>query len=424
MSQTREPLPTLGEICTDVAAGSMVLARRVPVLIGRAWRLLVTVSEGAPEKSAAGKQGGKSGARAKKQAKGKGAADAKPDEKPDPAEKPVGKGAEQAEASGTTVKAAGEKDGAENGPKRATAKERSGSDLLEQLGLGAFTVVIGYVFLRPYLAVLAHALAPAAPPLFGTAVVLWIVAAYRAAPLNDHDEKSEGDQGEEHQNVSPDPAEVREAEQRLWLLVISRVQDAVADGRRGVHLSTLIEEPGNFPPGWDVTRLREHCKRVGIPVKSMQIRGSGRKGPTHGVHVDELTAALGMPLAEAFYLLNVGSFDVGDHADDSSSAELPETEHGAPETPPAAPSETPADTLQQASESTAPPPPVEAAPHPSPGERRPGLRARLHHPRQGAHAPSARTPSDAAARPSPEPHPQPLLEGDRSPGESPSTTPI
>ncbi|MET7746174.1 hypothetical protein [Streptomyces sp. NPDC005385] len=410
MTSDRDPLPTIGEICTDVAVGSMILARRLPVLIGRAWRLLVTFSEGAPEKKAAGKQSGKGSAKTKKKAREKGAAGEKSDEKPDPAEKDTSKGADEAETSGTTATAAGEK---EKEPK----KERSGWDLLEQLGLGAFTVVIGWVFLRPYLAALVQALAPAAAPLFGTAVVLWIVGAYRAAPRNDHDEKSDEDQGEEQQNAGPDPAEVRAAEQRLWLLVISRVQEAVADGRRGVHLSTLLEEPDCFPPDWDVTRLREHCERLGIPVKTMQIRGSKNRGPTHGVHVDELTAALGMSLAEAFYLLNVG------YRLDAQSS-LPEAEQGAPEPAPVDPSGPPADTPQPASESTAPAPPVEGSPEPFPGGAPAGPPGPAPPPPPGAHSSPTRTPSDAAARPSPEPHPQPLLEGDRSPGESPSIAPI
>ncbi|WP_369043474.1 hypothetical protein [Streptomyces sp. Midd1] len=411
MSRESEPLPTLGEICADVAAGSVVLARRVPVLTGRAWRLLVAFSEGAPEKSAEGKQGGKGSAKAKKKARGKGAADAKPEH----AEKSASTTADEAETSGTTATAAGEKPGTEKQAKEAKAMERSAWDLLEQLGLGAFTVVVGWVFLRPYLASLMKALAPAAAPLFGTAVVLWIVAAYRAAPSNDHDETSD----EEQPEVGPDPAEVREAEQRLWLLVISRVQDAVAAGRRGVHLSTLLEEPDCFPPDWDVTRLREHCERLGIPVKTMQIRGSKNRGPTHGVHVDELTAALGMPLAEAFYGLNVA-----DRHDNRGSDELPEAEHGVPETPPGVPSETSTGTPQQDSESTAPPPPDEAAPTPLPGgapARPPGPTSPPH---QGAHSPPACTPSNAAARPPLEPHPHPLPEGDRSPGESASTAPI
>ncbi|MEW2164390.1 hypothetical protein AB0912_15560 [Streptomyces sp. NPDC007084] len=413
MSREKEPLPTLGEICADVAAGSMVLARRVPVLTGRAWRLLVTFSEGAPEGGAAAKRdrkgNGKSSVKGRKKTAAKGDGKANSGGTSDDGEQPRSEGADEAAKAPSG-------DGTEKEPK---AKERSGWDLLEQLGLGAFTVVVGYVFLHPYLAALLRALAPAALPIFATGVVLWIVAAYRAAPPNDHDKQREDGQGEEQQNAGPDPAEVRAAEHWLWLNVISRVQEAVAEGRRGVHLSTLLEEPGRFPPDWDVTRLREHCKRLGIPVKIMQIRGSKNRGPTYGVHVDELTAALGMPLAEAVY-----RFNVSDHRVDPTSDELPEAEHGTLEAPPAGPSDTPADAPRRAAESTAPPPAIKATATPSSGDRRPGLRARLHHPRRGAHSPPALTPSSAPARPSPEVHPHPLLKGDRRPGESPSTAPI
>ncbi|MFJ8798502.1 hypothetical protein [Streptomyces sp. NPDC102487] len=398
MSREKEPLPTLGETCADIAAGSMVLARRVPVLTGRAWRLLITFSEGAPEGGAASKRARKSSRKSRKKAAAKGDEQAKSDGTPDEAEQPRSDGADEAAKAPSG-------DGTEREPK---AKERSGWDLLEQLGLGAFTVVIGYVFLRPYLAALGRGLAPAALPIFGTTVVLWIVAAYRAAPPNDQGRQAEGEGGgedEEQEEDRPAPEAVREAERWLWTQVISHVQQAVADGRKGVHLSALLQEP-EFPEGWDVTRLRAHCARLGIPTKLMQIRGSGITGPTHGVHVDQLTAKLGMPLAQALQRLPE---QPAPHPQGYSFQELLEaglnTVSGAPAEP----------------ERGAP---HEAAPTPSPRVRRPGLRARLHHPHPGAHSPPTRTPSNAPARPSPEPHPQPLPEDGRSPGETPSTTPI
>lgn len=94
----------------------------------------------------------------------------------------------------------------------------------------------------------------------------------------------------------PDGDAVLAAEWWLWELVIRRVDQAVAAGRRGIHLKALLDEPG-LPEEWTVTTLRQHCERLEIPVRTMQIRGEG--GPTHGVHVHDLEHTLGMPLADA-----------------------------------------------------------------------------------------------------------------------------
>jgi len=151
---------------------------------------------------------------------------------------------------------------------------------------GRRPVAAGWLFVAPDLA----ALAP-------WAAGCWVVAAWLTAQHDkrhqepDHEEPACDGEG------APDAARARWADLWLWHLVCTRVQAAVAEGRRGVHLKTLLEEPG-IPETWTVSTLREHCERLEIPVKPMQIRGSGT-GPTHGVHVDELTAVLGMPLQGA-----------------------------------------------------------------------------------------------------------------------------
>lgn len=141
------------------------------------------------------------------------------------------------------------------------------------------------------------AVLPAARPwLLG----LWISAAWLAAQ-HDRTHRPVPPAARAAQDTGPRAGDVRAAGHWLWHLVCVRVQDAVAAGRRGIHLKTLLEEPG-IPEAWTVTTLREHCERLGIPVKPMQIRGSGT-GPTHGVHVDDLTTALGRPLEEAITVL-------------------------------------------------------------------------------------------------------------------------
>ncbi|WP_019059977.1 hypothetical protein [Streptomyces prunicolor] len=152
-----------------------------------------------------------------------------------------------------------------------------------------------------------HAVAPDLAALLPWVAVWWAVAAWLTAQYDKNGRRTAstepaaggetGPQAGEARSAAPDTAQVRAA--GLWLLhlVCARVSAAVTEGRRGVHLATLIDE-GAVPEAWTVEALREHCARLGIPVKTMQIRGSGR-GPTHGVHADELVAALGAPLTAA-----------------------------------------------------------------------------------------------------------------------------
>ncbi|MEU6513654.1 hypothetical protein [Streptomyces sp. NPDC046978] len=143
-----------------------------------------------------------------------------------------------------------------------------------------------------------HVAAPYAAMLWPWALLGWMVAALCAA--QDHKRRQGTGQplgAEAVKAGSPDGEEVLRAERWFRHLVISRVAEAVARGRKGIHLRSLLQEPG-IPESWDVTIVRQHCERVGIPHRPMTIRGEGT-GPTHGVHVDDLTHALGMPIEQA-----------------------------------------------------------------------------------------------------------------------------
>ncbi|MFJ4787593.1 hypothetical protein [Streptomyces sp. NPDC088794] len=229
---------------------------------------------------------------------------------------PDGKGAPAADAA--TAKADDKthgKDGARRKRKAWTLDRLAG---LAFIGwavwcFGHRPVATGWYAMAPFLA-------RAAP----WGVALWIVAAWLTALYARHDASavSSPDHG---RPGAPDPDAVRGAGHWLWRLVAVQVAAAVGHGRKGVHLRTLLNEPG-IPDAWDVTTLREHCERLGIPVKAIRIRGSGTRGPTHGVHVDDLTAALGMPLDDAITALN-------DRLTPHPQAALPESPEGAPSDP-------------------------------------------------------------------------------------------
>lgn len=166
--------------------------------------------------------------------------------------------------------------------------------------VGAATVAgIGGTLVR-----LAH---PYVPVIGFGVVVAWTAAAWTLAPSKGqqgHPGSDPGQAGE--RQLPPDtgaPAEpgmpVDEAERWLLRLVVNAVQEAVLKGRRGVHLHTLLD---GIPADWTVTTLRQHCERLGVPLRrTLRIRGAG--GPTWGVHADDLEAALGMPLDQALAAL-------------------------------------------------------------------------------------------------------------------------
>ncbi|MFC8676710.1 hypothetical protein ACFUEN_28995 [Streptomyces griseorubiginosus] len=231
-------------------------------------------------------------------------------------------------------------------------------DTLAGLAVGGW---VAWCFARQPLAAAWHAatphLAPFAPLLPGW----WIALAWLTAQYEKHRHTPSATVEESSRPGPPDDAAARRA--RCWFghLVCVQVRDAVAQGRRGIHLKALLDEPG-IPSTWTVTTLREHCDRAGIPVKKMRIRGVGG-GPTHGVHVDELTAALGMPLDDAITIL--------------------------------------ADTLASAPAEGASGPPEEALPEA-------GEEALLAPPQEGQHEPLLGVPSGAAPNPTRTPSHTPL----------------
>ncbi|MEU0275518.1 hypothetical protein [Streptomyces sp. NPDC006307] len=183
-------------------------------------------------------------------------------------------------------------------------KTGSAADTLESYALGVLLVLVLGAVLRtavpPLAAALGNLLAPYVPVVLGLLGVAWIIAATMLAPSpadedtpkNDHENDGVGEQSD----LSPeDEQAARVAAAELWLvrLVLGAVLTAVAGGRRGVHLATIVE---GLPDPWTVGSLRASCERVGLPVKKINIRGVGN---TWGVHIDELESTLGMPLEDA-----------------------------------------------------------------------------------------------------------------------------
>ncbi|MCI3277627.1 hypothetical protein [Streptomyces cylindrosporus] len=185
---------------------------------------------------------------------------------------------------------------------RAAARGKARPWTLDRVAGVGFFGWVGWCFTHRPIAAGWRALAPDLAAITPWAALWWLVAAWLAAQYDKAGRATPAQHGDGHGDAAgPDAGDVRAAGYWLWHLVCVRVRDAVAEGRRGVHLKALLDEPG-VPEAWTVTTLREHCGRLGIPVKSMQIRGTGG-GPTHGVHVDELTAALGRPLEDAIAVL-------------------------------------------------------------------------------------------------------------------------
>lgn len=227
---------------------------------------------------------------------------------------------------------------------------RSGADRIEQAGIAVLAVAIGIGALGGVVEAAAdgvvRAVAPFAPSILGVLVVAWIIAAVLVAPphgtepRNDHEAS-----GEQHTLTSEETAAARQQAAELWFvrLVLDAVHDATVKGRKGVHLATLVE---GLPDGvgWDVAALRQHCDRLGIPVRKMQIRGQG-KGSTWGVHVDELEAVLGAPVGDVLAALP-----------DTPAAPLPAPAAGAPHAP-----------AEEAAQTARPAPEQHPADTPAPG---------------------------------------------------------
>ncbi|MEU5834513.1 hypothetical protein ABZ820_12685 [Streptomyces diacarni] len=174
------------------------------------------------------------------------------------------------------------------------------SERLETLIIVGLVALVAFAALAPVVVLFARLAAPYLGGATGTLVIAWYLAAAMAAPprktttQNDH-EKLAGERRTENDG----PAECqRAAERALVRLVLTEVRDAVADGRRGVLLAALLEK---IDADWDVTTLRQHCQRLGIPTKKINIRGQGN---TWGVHVEELESVLGGPVEDALNVLD------------------------------------------------------------------------------------------------------------------------
>jgi hypothetical protein len=131
-----------------------------------------------------------------------------------------------------------------------------------------------------YVAVYAVGQAPHIPPFaVPGAVVAWCVAAWWAAPPADCPEPAKAVEADA---PVTDPQDVRAA-------TLEWIRQRIGD-RQGVHLRDLLEHAqahGMFE-GLDVTELRGHLERWGIPVRDrVRVRGLG---VTVGVYRPDLPA--------------------------------------------------------------------------------------------------------------------------------------
>lgn len=293
MPLMRSAARALAAFVADIWTGNILLIRLITDYAARGYRAVRRLKASAADASAraTGMRKGKPG-RKRSEAAPAGSGPA--------VEKPAADSAEKAAPK------PGERNGKQDiGKGAASATARKMHWTLDRLaGVGLLSWIVWCFTHRP-VARGWHVVAPVLVTLAPWALACWLVAAWLTAqyaknpPTRAARPKAgaNGPQPGATGPAEPDAEAVRAAGLWLWHLVCTRVADAVAEGRRGVHLKTLIEEHA-VPGTWTVETLREHCDRLGIPVKMMQIRGSGR-GPTHGVHVDELTTTLGMPLFDA-----------------------------------------------------------------------------------------------------------------------------
>lgn len=300
-------------VVQDVVLGSGQLAKRLTTSSARLYRQAQRLTSGSPTTPA--------------DAKGE-----KDEEQPTAPSSAGG----TPQASPSTAKSA-----AETKPEAAKAGARKKPTARKTWTLDRCAAAAGlgwtaWCFTHRPLAAGWHALVPDLQSLAPWAAAWWVVAAWLTAQY-EKNKASAAPAADEQSGPAPgpDPEDVRAA--GLWLLnlVCTRVAAAAEKGRKGVHLNMLLDEPG-IPTSWTVQTLREHCERLGIPVKSMRIRGAGT-GPTHGVHVDELTAALGRPLADVLRALKELRTDAAPDTPSGTPAE------GAEEVPVTAVVDAPAD---------------------------------------------------------------------------------
>jgi hypothetical protein len=106
------------------------------------------------------------------------------------------------------------------------------------------------------------------------------------------------DHQDDHQEAAPKvpPAEDGRGA-ALWGLVEEEVAAAVHNGRKGERAAVLLEKSkkkGLVPTEWEEKQFKRTLQALGIPVREqMHFRVNGKKANKVGVHVQDLTQALG-----------------------------------------------------------------------------------------------------------------------------------
>ncbi|WP_329140948.1 hypothetical protein [Streptomyces sp. NBC_00670] len=273
---------TLTALARDLDVGSRLLARRAALLAAAGYRRCRTLAT-------TGRPGAPSVPRTPPAAA--------PSDRTPGAE--GGTGGEGAPASAPPVMAPAKQAGK---GRRAAATARARSGAVDTWLLAGLSAWVAWCFLRRPLAAGLHALAPDMAVLAPFAAAWWSVAAWLTAQHDKHRQAQQPAPADPAPaDGQPDGAPTREAvqaaEQWLHHLVITRVLKAARQGFKGVHLNTLLTEPG-IPATWRVGTLKAHLERLAIPV-NRNLKLKGAPGPTYGVRADELAAALGMPLEQA-----------------------------------------------------------------------------------------------------------------------------
>lgn len=183
---------------------------------------------------------------------------------------------------------------------RASSKGETGGDRADSIGTAVLAGVVIVAVAGTVAGPLMRLLRPYGPLIGGMAPVLWMVAALIAAPRvethptpNDHEKPGE-------QPTDPDP---QHATRAIIHAVIAAATTAHAHGYKGIHIAELLDRlrTRGLTQTNNVGLLRDWLEEAGIPVRrTLNIRG---KGNTYGIHVDDLTAALGRPLTEALTAL-------------------------------------------------------------------------------------------------------------------------
>lgn len=265
-----------------------------------------------------------------------------PEAKPVPARKKVpaslrkkkGKGAAKVPAAPENEEDAegeeqtGEAEGAEKAkPKpKPKGKVTTAADSLERLAINGLGVLVALVVLAtaagPLRDAAARVIGPYLPIITAVLVVAWIIAAALLAPdpkatpeEREHDKNNSVGEWSELTPEQEAAALEAAAGRALLRYVITCVRAAVQEGRKGIHIATMLEGmPGNA----DVSLFRTECDRYKIPTRKLQIRNVGN---TWGVRADDLEAALGMSLDDALEALTSGPDSLVDEGQQEAPVE-------------------------------------------------------------------------------------------------------